>query len=213
MSSELPRCKTLRLAQRRRSRHAQSGAPFGAIAHRSQPGTTLESGRRATVPAASVTPLARSPAALVAPPSVSPAPLTPRHAGAHIGDRLVDEAPDRADHLGRRRQAGPCAAGPMAVRSGGCGFAARPRGGGGQLRAISSATRQRELGRSPEDPGACSTTMIDCGGSRHDAAPRRVAKMRTPACGDSRPEILRPRRTARSGARPRAPRAGPAASR
>src|SRR6187549_1196542 len=76
MSRELPRSKPFALHSVTVAA-AQSGAPFGAMTHRSDPDTTLESGRRATVPAASVTPLARSPAALVAPPIVSPAPLTP----------------------------------------------------------------------------------------------------------------------------------------
>ena len=49
---------------RRRSRSAASPRPSRC-------------GSRATVPAASATPLARSPAALVVAPSVSPAPLTP----------------------------------------------------------------------------------------------------------------------------------------
>src|SRR3954454_3314522 len=55
----------------------QSGAPFGAATQSSWPDTTLVAGKRATVPAASPTPLARSPAALVVAPSVSPAPRTP----------------------------------------------------------------------------------------------------------------------------------------
>src|SRR5215212_5617770 len=58
----------------------QSGAPFGAAAQSSWPDTPLVAGSRATVPAASPTPLARSPAALVVAPSVSPAPHTPSDA-------------------------------------------------------------------------------------------------------------------------------------
>jgi len=89
----------------------QSGAPFPATVQRWKPATTLLSGKRATLPAASVTPL------------VTPRARSPRRArgcakrlarafdarvrgGADIVDRLIEQAADRADDFGRRRKAG-----------------------------------------------------------------------------------------------------------
>src|SRR5256714_14508037 len=76
MSTLLPRAKPFALHSASDA-PSQSGAPFGASAQSSCPATTLVAGSRATVPAASVTPLARSPAALGVAPVVSPAPFTP----------------------------------------------------------------------------------------------------------------------------------------
>jgi hypothetical protein len=76
MSRLLPRAKPFDL-QSATLAPLQSGAPFGAAAHSSWPDTMFVPGSRATVPAASPTPLASSPAAFVVAPSVSPAPRTP----------------------------------------------------------------------------------------------------------------------------------------
>src|SRR5436305_7250706 len=76
MSTLLPRAKPLALHSASDA-PSQSVAPFGGSAQSSCPATTLVAGSRATVPAASVTPFARSPAALVVAPIVSPAPFTP----------------------------------------------------------------------------------------------------------------------------------------
>src|SRR5689334_13560979 len=64
----------------------QSGAPFGALMHICLPVTTLVSGSRATVPAASPTPLATSPAASVAPPKKRPIALSD---SAGVGRRVA----------------------------------------------------------------------------------------------------------------------------
>ena len=74
-------------------------------------------------------------------------------AGAHIGDRLVDEAPDGADHLGRRREAWRRAGVSLWRCLGGYGFL-RDRRGGGQLQQY-QAERHASRGES-RGPDACS---------------------------------------------------------
>jgi hypothetical protein len=169
MSSELPRSNPFAL-------HSvvlattQSGAPFGATTHRSDPATTFESGRRATVPAASVTPLARSPAALVAPPSVSPAPLTP--------------APTLVIDWSMKRPIAP-------ITSGGVG---RPGGWacGGGLGAASCAGAEAAARSTNVRPSTTRVGRVSCMLTTIDqlrrepphGCARGVAKMRTPACGN-----------------------------
>ena len=82
----------------------QSGAPFGALMHISLPLTTFVSGSRATVPAASPTPLATSPAASVAPPRKRPIALSDSAGVGRPRDRRGRRSLDHRGGLKRDRR-------------------------------------------------------------------------------------------------------------
>src|SRR5689334_19172197 len=109
---------------------SQSGAPFAAGGHDCHPVTVLESGSRATVPAASPTPLAISPAAVLAPPTASPAPRIPAPTLEIDWSMKRPIEPIVSPGLGRRGSGGA---------EGDCGAACAGASGGAVITAGGSA--------------------------------------------------------------------------
>src|SRR5262249_9781486 len=105
ISTDLPAAKPLVL-QSATLAASQSGAPLAADGQGSHPETVFDSGSRATLPAASPTPLASSPAALLAPPTASPAPRIPAPTSEIDLSRKRPIEPIVSPGVGKRGSAG-----------------------------------------------------------------------------------------------------------